>query len=185
MEWCEACQCEISKNPKSLAKHYGSKLKHKRKQKLLLLSSFFSKHGLDYFEADKTYYCQICAMSLLNNVDDLQFHLEKYASKHQGDVQVKPIAFPTTGKEIFVKKSMKLVDFTSTNDALNAQLMELEGVTSPITMIESGPSPTSPTMIFDSKDLLPKICVVYSSAWGPCVFPTWSVFALYTAVYED
>lgn len=50
-----------------------------------------------------------------------------------------PIPFPKTGKEVFIKKTMKLVDFASTNDELNVQLVLLQKIVSPMAVVESGP----------------------------------------------
>ena len=103
------------------------------------MGSYFSRQGLDYFPAGTTYYCQVCSMGIPNNVEDLQHHLQKYSSKHQVAAPVQPIQFPS-GTEVFVRKTVKLVDFDTTNDALNEQLQRLHRVKAPISMVESGPA---------------------------------------------
>jgi len=77
-------------------------------------------------------------MGVPNSVEALQHHLVKYADKHVVVVTKPPIALPSTGEEVLVRKTLKLVDFASTNDALNEQLLKtLKRVESPITMLES------------------------------------------------
>ena len=93
-----------------------------------------------------SYFCSVCCMDLPNSVEALQHHLQKYADKHAIVVKVPPIAFPSTGEEVLVRKTVRLVDFATTNDALNEQLLKtLKRVESPMTMLESA----SRTQIFD------------------------------------
>lgn len=147
LEWCDACECSVPADPRSMAEHFGSDAGHKRKERLLLMASYFARHGLDYFPAGTTYYCQICEMALPNNVDKLWYHLQKFATAHgPPKTRVQPIPFPGTGREVFVTKTVRLVDFATTNGALTAQMLRLRRVASPITLMEAGPSPSP---IFD------------------------------------
>ena len=53
-----------------------------------------------------SYFCLVCCMNLPNSVEALQHHLEKYADKHAVVVRVPPIAFPSTGEEVLVRKTV-------------------------------------------------------------------------------
>lgn len=63
-------------------------------------------------------------MQLANNAEDLQYRLRKYVSKHRFKDNLEATLLPPTGHEMFVKKSIKLVDFAGIDDALNTQLSQ-------------------------------------------------------------
>nr|PNR27216.1 hypothetical protein PHYPA_030697 [Physcomitrium patens] len=143
MVWCEFCECEVSNKKPCLDQHFQPGSKHERKEKLALFKSLFEKEGLDYFPGGTTYYCQKCKMQLPNVVGELLYHIKKFAYNHGDDKKLKTIEFSLNEGEIFIQRSMRLVDFETTNKGLTEQLLRLPrssflNIESPTILTRSG-----------------------------------------------
>lgn len=79
-------------------------------------------------------------MQLPNVAEELLYYLKKFAYNYKDDRRVRPIEFPFTRDEIFVQRSLRLVDFETIDEALTEQLLQFLCVESPTTLIRSGPS---------------------------------------------